>query len=134
LTRSGEGTVVEEIWSSEKMSVRFWNSLRLGDAVFVSIGGNGSIIAAIDLNDGEVLWRQRGFEKVNFVHAGDKTILLDAEGKLALARLSLDGIEILSEATIADETTWSAPTLVGTTLYFRDQSSIRAFDLAAGAP
>ncbi len=132
LTRSGEQTLVEEVWSSSKMSVRFWNTLRLGDAVFASIGGNGSIVAAIDLTDGEVLWRQRGFEKVNFVHAGDKTILLDAEGKLALARLSLDGVEILSEATITDETTWTAPTLVGTTLYFRDQTSIRAFDLGAG--
>ena len=132
LTRNGKETQVEEVWSSNKMSVHFWNTLRLGDAVFASIGGNGSIVAAIDLTDGEVLWRQRGFEKVNFVHAGDKTILLDAEGKLALARLSLDGVEILSEATIADETTWSAPTLIGTTLYYRDQSSIRAFDLGAG--
>jgi len=134
LTRSDEETHIEEVWSSNKMSVHFWNTLRLGDTVFASIGGNGSIVAAIDLNDGEVLWRQRGFEKVNFVHAGDKTILLDAEGKLALARLSLDGVEILSEAKIADENTWSAPTLVGTTLYYRDQSSIRAFDLGAAAP
>lgn len=134
LTRNGEETRVEEVWSSNKMSVHFWNTLRLGNAVFASIGGNGSIVAAIDLTDGEVLWRQRGFEKVNFVHAGDKTILLDADGKLVLARLSLDGVEILSEATIADETTWSAPTLVGTTLYHRDQSSIRAFDLGTGAP
>ena len=131
LTREGEETRVEEVWSSAKMSVHFWNTLRLGDAVFASIGGNGSIVAAIDLTDGEVLWRQRGFEQVNFVHAGDKTILLDAKGKLALARLSVDGVEILAEATIADETTWSAPTLVGTTLYYRDQSSIRAFDLSA---
>ncbi len=134
LTRSGEETRVEEVWSSNKMSVRFWNTLRLGDAVFASIGGNGSIVAAIDLTDGEVLWRQRGFEKVNFVHAGDKTILLDAEGKLVLTRLSVDGVEILSEATITDETTWSAPTLVGTTLYYRDQNSIHAFDLGTGAP
>jgi len=131
LTREAGNTLVEEVWSSAKMSVHFWNTLRLGDAVFASIGGNGSIMAAIDLTDGEVLWRQRGFEKVNFVHAGDKTILLDAGGKLALVRLSLEGIEILSEATIAEETTWSAPTLVGTTLYYRDQSSIRAFDLGA---
>ncbi|NIM00567.1 MAG: PQQ-binding-like beta-propeller repeat protein [Acidobacteria bacterium] len=133
LTRDGGETRVEEVWSSTKMSVHFWNTLRLGDAVFASIGGNGSIVAAIDLTDGEILWRQRGFEKVNFVHAGDKTILLDAKGKLALARLSPENVEILAEATIANETTWSAPTLVGTTLYYRDQSSVRAFDLGAGA-
>ncbi len=85
------------------------------------------------MTDGEILWRQRGFEKVNFVHAGDKTILLDAEGKLAIARLTPESVEILAEATIANETTWSAPTLVGTTLYYRDQSSVRAFDLGAAA-
>jgi outer membrane protein assembly factor BamB len=131
LTRDGGTTLVEEVWVSNKMSVHFWNTMRLGDAVFASVGGNGSILAAIDLTDGDVLWRQRGFEKVNFVHAGDKTILLDAGGKLALARLSAEGIEILAEAKISDETTWTAPTLVDGILYFRDPQTIRAFDLRA---
>jgi outer membrane protein assembly factor BamB len=133
LSRDGETTAVEEVWSSGKMSVHFWNTLRLGDVVFASIGGNGSILAAIDLTDGEILWRKRGFEKLNLVNAGDKTIMLDADGRLALARLFVDRVEVLSEAPIAEETTWSAPTLVGTTLYYRDQSSIRAFDLSAGS-
>jgi hypothetical protein len=109
--------------------VHFWNTLRLGDVVFASIGGNGSILAAIDLTDGDILWRQRGFEKVNLLHTGDTTILLDAGGKLALARLSPQGIEVLSTATIAEETTWTAPTLVDGVLYYRDQSTVRAYDV-----
>ena len=131
LTRDGDATVVEEVWVSNKMSVHFWNTLRLGNAVFASVGGNGSILTAIDLTNGDVLWRQRGFEKVNFVHAGENTILLDADGKLALARLSAEDIEILSQAKISDETTWTAPTLVDGILYFRDTDTIRAFDLRA---
>jgi outer membrane protein assembly factor BamB len=131
LTRSAEGTAVEEVWVSNKMSVHFWNTLRVGDVIFASIGGNGSILAAIDLTDGDILWRQRGFEKVNLLHAGDKTILLDADGTLALARLSPEGIEVLSMATIAEETTWTAPSLVEGILYYRDQSSLRAYDLRA---
>ena len=131
LTRSGGATSVEEVWVSNKMSVHFWNTLRLGDVVFASIGGNGSILAAIDLTDGDILWRQRGFEKVNLLHTGDMTILLDAAGTLALARLSSQGIEVLSMATIAEETTWTAPALVDGVLYYRDQSTIRAFDLQA---
>jgi outer membrane protein assembly factor BamB len=132
LSRDGEATNVEEAWSSTKMSIHYWNALRLGDHVYASIGGQGSILAGIDMTKGEILWRERGFEKLNFVHAGDRTILLDAEGQLALARLSPEGVELLAQVDLLDEPTWTVPTLVGTTLYLRDQKSIRALDLGAG--
>ena len=121
---------MEEAWVSSKMSVHYWNTLRLGDSVYASIGSNASILAGIDLTDGEILWRQRGFERVNFVHTGDTTLLLDENGVLALARLSVEGIELLDQAMLADERHWTAPTLVGTTLYVRNESTLRAFDLS----
>ena len=62
------------------------------------------------------------------------TILLDANGRLALARLSREKIEILAEARILDGPTWTAPTLLGTRLYLRDQRSIRALELGADIP
>jgi hypothetical protein len=36
---------------------------------------------------------------------------------------------LLAQATVSDGPTWTLPTLVGTTLYVRDQRALRAFDL-----
>jgi outer membrane protein assembly factor BamB len=136
LSLEGDATRVEEAWSSTKMSIHYWNVLRLGDHVYASLGSNGSILAGIDVTRGEILWRERGFEKANFVHAGDRTVLLDAEGRLALLRLGPERVEILAQVKLLDGPTWTVPTLVGSTLFVRDQKAIRALDLgpAAAAP
>jgi hypothetical protein len=110
--------------------VHYWNTLRLGNYVFASIGSNASVLAGVDVRTGEVLWRERGLEKVNFIHAGDRTILFDANGHLAQARLGPEGIDFQSRAQIVDGPSWTVPTLVGTHLYVRDQKTIRALDLA----
>lgn len=125
-------TRVEEVWSTHKMSVHYWNTLRLGDVVFASVGSNGSILAGIDLRDGSFLWRQRGFTKTNILHFGDKALLLDADGLLVLARMNRSGIEVLSRSQVSENATWTSPSLVGHRLYLRDQSTIRAFDLSTG--
>ena len=131
LTHTGDETRVEKVWSNNKISIHFWNALRIGDHIFASIGSNASVFAAVDLRTGEILWRRRGFEQANLVHAGERTILLDAKGHLALADLSAEGMTVRSEARIAEGPTWTVPTLSGTTLYVRDKQTIRALDLGA---
>ena len=122
-------TRVEEVWSSNKMSIHFWNTLRFDGHVYGSIGSNALIVAGIDVETGEIKWRQRGFEQANFVHAGDVSILLDSNGELALVKLSPDGMDVVSQVSLLDNEAWTAPTLVDTTLYVRDAKSIRALDL-----
>ena len=130
LTRGDEATQVEEVWVSQNLSIHFWNALCVGEHVYASVGSNASIVAGVDVRTGDILWRERGFEQVNFVHAGEKTILLDANGNLALVHLGPEGLEVVSRARILDGPTWTAPTLVGTTLYIRDKKTIRALDLS----
>ena len=124
-------TQVTELWANRQVSIHYWNSIRIDDTFYASIGNNGSILAAIDAETGEILWKERGFSQANFVHIGDKTLFLDQHGNLALVRLGRDGLKILSRATISDEKTWTAPTLVGTRLYVRDTGALQVFELAA---
>jgi hypothetical protein len=133
LSREGETTRVEEVWSSNRLSIHWWSALLLGNHVYASIGGNGSILAGVDLASGEIRWRRRGFTKLKFVHAGDRTILLDSEGHLALAKLAPEGVEVIAEARILEGPTWSAPTLLGTTLFVRDKKTLRALHVGAEA-
>jgi len=131
LERTGGGTEVREIWSNRRVSIHYWNAVRLGGHVYASIGGRGSIFACVNVRTGKIEWRKRGFERANLLQAGDKTILMDSEGELALVRLSPEGLTVLSRANVTDGPTWTIPTLAGTTLYLRDQKVIRAFDLAS---
>ena len=56
---------------------------------------------------------------------------MDEDGDLALASLTPDGMTVLARASVFETVAWSTPTLVGTTLYFRDCEKIGALDLGA---
>jgi hypothetical protein len=57
---------------------------------------------------------------------------MDEDGDLALARLAPEGVTILAEAKkVFDTTSWTVPSLVGTTLYARDREKIVALNLGA---
>ena len=129
LEQVGERYEPHELWASNRISIHYWNALRLGNHVYASVGSQGLVFACIDVHNGDVEWRRRGFEKANLLQAGDKTILLDADGRLALLRLSPEKMTVLSQVDLALSETWTVPTLVGTTLYLRDHERIRAFNL-----
>jgi len=130
LSGSGGETAVEEVWFSNRLGLMFANAIRVGDHIYGTDGDFGpAFVTALDVRTGEVAWQERGFGRSSFVHAGDKTILIDEDGDLALARLSPDGMELLARAPIFDTTSWTVPTLVGTTLYARDREKIVALDL-----
>lgn len=84
----------------------------------------------IDAKTGKVVDRHRGFGSTNSIYTGEKLILLDSNGKLALAEVAPGKIDIQSTAQVLDGSVcWTAPTLVGRTLYLRDRRSIVALDL-----
>lgn len=126
-------TSVEQVWFNGRIRIHFWNAMREGAHVYASIGGQASVLACVDLRDGSIVWKERGFSQANFVRAGDTTVLLDENGELALVDLSPEGLRVVSQTRISDAVSWTAPTLAGTRLYVRDARRIRAFDLGRGA-
>jgi hypothetical protein len=61
---------------------------------------------------------------------GDRLLLRDETGGLAIATADASGARVLTRATIFAEGAPSPPTLVGTTLFARDRTRILAIDLA----
>jgi outer membrane protein assembly factor BamB len=86
-------------------------------------------MAAVDVHTGEVLWEQRGFGRSSLVYADGKAVIVDEDGRLVLATLAPEGMEILSESSIFDTVSWTVPTLVGSTVYARDREKIVAIDI-----
>jgi outer membrane protein assembly factor BamB len=135
-TQSGGPIDTEELWFTNRVRFMFLSSIRIGDFVYGTTGDFGpAFLTALNVKTGESPWQVRGFARASLVAADGKVIVMNEDGDLALARLSPTGAEILARAKVFDTTTWTVPTLVGTTLYARDREKIVALDLGVpGAP
>jgi outer membrane protein assembly factor BamB len=130
LARSNGETTVEEVWFTNRLGLMFANAIRLDDHIYGSDGDFGpAFMTALDVRTGETLWQERGFGRSSLLYADGKAIIIDEDGDLALARISPEGMEVLARSPIFDTTSWTVPTLVGTTLYARDREQIMALDL-----
>jgi hypothetical protein len=110
----------------------FLTSIRMGDTIYGTAGDFGpAFLTALDVKTGKALWQHRGFGRASLLQAGDKTIILDEDGDLALATMSSARVTIHSEFKLFETTSWTVPTLVGTTLYARDREKVVALDLGA---
>ena len=130
LTRQGDRTVPEEVWSNHRMRVHFSTVVRVGDYAFGSSGDFGPApLTAVDVKTGKVAWQDRTFAKASFVYADGKFVVVDEDGNLALADFTPQGLKVLSRVALLHSNAWTAPSLAGTRLYLRDRSSMMALDL-----
>jgi len=131
LSRDKQGTTgVRELWQSERTRVHKENAIRVGDVVYASTGHLGpAFFTAIEVKTGKVLWQDRGFSHASFLYADGKFIILDEDGTLGLASPTPTGLNVHSRVELLSGTSWTVPTLIGTTLYLRDRRNIMALRL-----
>ena len=135
LSREGEETQVEELWASKRLRIHFTNALLLDDVVYASHGGPGAVLSmAVDFETGELVWRDRAVKRANFLAVGNQVLILEADGRLLLARMSRDGLTIVSEHQLFEEKSWTVPTLLGNRLFVRNEERILALELPVEAP
>jgi len=126
----GERTSVTPVWKQKSLGVHHGTLIRVGDALLGSVGMmGGAVMMAVDIKTGEVKYRRRNFGKATMLHADGKLIVLDETGKLGLARADGEDFTVLSSAEVFTDTSWTVPTIIGTTMYVRDKHDIVAFDL-----
>lgn len=123
------GPTVEERWFNPRIRIHFWNAMLRDGHVYASIGGQASVLAAVELATGEIVWRERGFSQANLLQVGERTLLLDEKGELALVDLGPDGMTVHARTTLFEGTTWTVPTLLGSRLHVRDKSEIACLEL-----
>jgi outer membrane protein assembly factor BamB len=139
LKPDGNITFAEELWFTNRVRFMFLNAIRIGDYIYGTTGDFGpAFLTALEVKTGKPAWQHRGFGRASMVYADNpsagsgqgKAIIMDEDGDLALARLAPEGVTILAEAKkVFDTTTWTVPTLAGTTLYARDREKIVALNL-----
>ncbi len=132
LHQSGGKTTVKELWYNQKLQSHFSTVIRHGDYLYFTSGYNGpAFITCVNLRSGQIAWQERGFAKGQLVKAGEKLILIDEDGTLALIEATPAGLKVLAKEPLLQRISWTPPTLSGSTLYLRDRKSLMALDLAA---
>ncbi len=132
LKRDGAETRTEELWFSRRLRLHFGNAIRIGNTVYGASGDFGAtLMTAMDVETGRLLWRDRAVSKGSMLLADGKLIFLTEEGELVLARVTPEKLQVLARATVSQDRAWTVPTLTGKTLYLRNRRVIKAFDLGA---
>ncbi len=124
----------EELWYYNKLRIMHGNAVRMDDHVYGSSGDLGpAYLMAVDLRDGTLKWRARGFAKSMLLLADGKLIILDEDGHLAVATATPEQLDVHAKAKVLERHAWTAPTLVGTRLYLRDDRTLKCLDLGVAA-
>jgi len=124
----------EELWYYNKLRVMHGNVIRIDGHVYGSSGDLGpAYLMAVDLADGALEWRARGFSKATLLLVGQKLIILDEDGNLGLATATPQKLEVHARAKVLERFSWTAPTLIGTRLYLRDELTLKCLDLGITA-
>jgi hypothetical protein len=129
-TRGANGWQADERWSSNALKP-FFNDfvVHKGHAY----GFDGTILAAIDVNDGTRKWKGGRYGNGQLVLLADQDLLLviSEEGELALVGATPDGFhEIAARVPAVTGKTWNHPVLAGDVLLVRNGEDMAAFRLA----
>jgi outer membrane protein assembly factor BamB len=130
LVHAGDATRARERWATEQIRVMFTNGLRIGRHVYVSSGDFGPVpLTAVDVETGEIAWRDRTFTRANLLKVGDRAIILDEEGTLGLVSLSPQGLQVHARHRLVEDLARTVPSLVGDRLYVRTPREVLAVEL-----
>lgn len=119
----------QRAWLNKGLGSQVANSVLVDGALFGTKGSSVSYQSALDAESGEQLWRDRRVGDANLLVVGGKALVFDDQGTLHLAKLNRENLELIASAELVRGRSWTAPTLIGSTLVVRSNREIAAFRL-----
>jgi outer membrane protein assembly factor BamB len=130
VAHQGDGWSVKERWTSTGLKPYFNDFVvHQGHAY----GFDGSILAAIDVEDGKRKWKggRYGHGQLVLLPEQDLLLVLSEEGELALVKAATDQFTEIARFKAIEGKTWNHPVLVGNLLLVRNGEEMAAFRLPA---
>ena len=130
--KRNDGAIEYEVqWSNPRSGIGFTNAVIVNGVVIGTTGGSQSpFVTGIELKTGNILWRERGFGVSNFLAVGNRVVLLDDDGDLAVTQPGTAALNVqFKEKVLHAPKVWTVPTMVGNQLFMRDQKEIVAYAL-----
>jgi outer membrane protein assembly factor BamB len=123
------GWTVEERWTSRGLKPYFNDFVVHEGHAF---GFDGSILACVDLADGQRKWKggRYGHGQLVLLPDQDLLLVLSEEGELALVKATPDEHAEVARFKAVEGKTWNHPVLVGDVLLVRNGEEMAAFRLS----
>jgi hypothetical protein len=83
----------------------------------------------MNLRDGQIRWRQRGFGKGSVLGVGERILILGEGGACALAEASPEKYIEIARFDFSNDRCWTVPVVAHGLLYLRDQKTLACFDV-----
>jgi len=129
VTHGPGGWTVAERWTSAALKPCF-NDLVVHKGH--AFGFDGSILACVDLADGQRKWKggRYGNGQLVLLPGQDLLLVLSEEGELALVAADTDQFKEIARFPAIEGKTWNHPALAGDTLLVRNGQEMAAFRLS----
>lgn len=136
LTKSGDGKFeAKEVYFTTNMQNHHGGMIVIDGAVYGANGGNGGgMMACIDFQSGETLWRDRKGPKGALLFADGRLYLRSEEGPVVLVEPSKEGFVERGRFDQPDRSSapaWAHPVIANGKLYIRDQGLLLCYDVKA---
>jgi len=114
------------LWESMSMKAKFSDVVHRDGRLY---GLDDGILACIDVETGERVWKGGRYGHGQIVLADDLLVVLSERGEVALVEASPSGYNELGRFKAIDGKTWGHPALAGATLVVRNDREAACFDL-----
>ena len=130
LERDGGGISASEVYFNRDMMNHYGSSVLIDGYLY---GFSGRILKAMNLETGEVAWRDRSVGKGQIIHADGMLYILGEGGVVGLVDPDPGEYREVSRFALEerDYPTWTLPVITNGRLLLRDQDRLYAFEIKA---
>jgi outer membrane protein assembly factor BamB len=127
VTNNSGALQVTRLWKSNRLKSKFGH-LFLGDGC--AYGLDDGVLAAIDLVEGSLVWKENRHGHGQGLRVGKLYLLMGESGELILFKPDRTGPNELARLKVFDQKTWNPPALAGNLLLVRNHKEAACFRLA----
>jgi outer membrane protein assembly factor BamB len=124
--RTGTQWITETLWENADMRASFTDQVIAGDVLIGMAQRNSGQYYGVDLRSGKTLWTSEGRQaaKAALQRGGNLIFILESDGDLVVARESKTAFDVVKRYNVADQETWSQPTISGNRIFVKDVSTL----------
>ena len=126
LTHENSRFTASTVWETNRMKNKFSSSVLVDGYIY---GLDESILACIDANTGELMWKGGRYGYGQLLAADDHLVVLTEDGDLVLVRATPEGHEEVAGFRAIEGKTWNVPALSDGLLFVRNTREMAVFDL-----